>query len=213
VKRAGAIAMLALAAAVVASACTTFGSGERRTEEREIDDATNVVVSSGIALTVHIGQPTAATVTAQEDILPLIAVESEGGTLRIEPTQSFTATDRIDVEVTIPALDALTASGGAAVELVDVGLDALSVELSGGARLTGGASVSDLILTASGGSRAELDGLTATTIEVDASGGSVAELRATGSVTGSASGGARVSVRGGATVSVDASGGATVDSE
>jgi hypothetical protein len=203
----------AFVAAVVTAGCGQLGSGERLTEEREIDAATRVEVSSGIALTVRIGEPASATVSAQENILPLIAVEAEGGTLRIEPEQPFTSTERVEVAVTIPGLEELTASGGAAVELVDVALDQLTVELSGGSRVFGGTSVTGLVLVASGGSRAELDGLTATTIEVDASGGSVAELRATDAVTGSASGGAHVSVRGGATVSVDASGGASVDSE
>jgi hypothetical protein len=202
-----------IVAALVAVGCTQLGTGDRRTEEREIGDATRIEVSGGIAVIVRIGQPTSATVSAQQNILPLVTVASEGGTLRIEPKQPFTTTERVEVDVTIPGLESLTASGGSAVTLTDVALDALTVELSGGSRLTGGKTVTGLDLTASGGSRAELDGLTATTVEVDASGGSVAELRATDSVTGSASGGARVSVRGGATVAVDSSGGATVDSE
>jgi hypothetical protein len=205
--------VVAAIVAALAAGCGQIGSGERLTEERDIDAATRIEVSAGIALTVRIGEPPAATVSAQENILPLIALEVEDGTLRIEPTQPFTSSERVEVAVTIPGLEELTASGGAAVELVDAALDQLTVDLSGGSRLFGGTSVTGLVLDASGGSRAELDGLTATTVEVDASGGSVAELRATGSVTGSASGGAHVSVRGGATVSVDASGGASVDSE
>jgi hypothetical protein len=200
-------------AAVLVTGCAQIGSGDRLTEERPISDATRIAVSSGIALTVRIGEPASATVTAQENILPLIRIEVVDGTLTIEPSEAIMASDRTEVAVTVSDLEELTASGGCTVELIDVALVQLTADLSGGSRLTGGKSVSSLILTASGGSRADLDGLTAAGVQIDASGGSVANLRATDTVTGSASGGARVTVKGGATVAVNASGGASVESE
>ena len=118
-----------------------------------------------------------------------------GDTLIIEYRSNFNVgvvgSGRV-VEVTMPDLDDIDASGGADV--------------------TATGEVDSYRLDASGGADADLRDLTARAIEVDISGGADAEVFATGSVEGDASGGADLTVYGDPNrVIVDSSGGADVN--
>lgn len=212
--RAGHRIGLLAAAAMLLSACSaggglfgTTGSGPVTTETRETAAFTKVEASGGIRVTVRIGPAQPAEVRAQENILPLIATDVEGTTLRIRGTGSFTTTEGVEVTVVTPALDGISLSGGSNAHIEGLDADRLEAELSGGSVLTATGVAASVTLTASGGSRAELVELTATTVAIDLSGGSTATVQASDEVSGSSSGGARATVVGDAEITVETSSG------
>ena len=204
---------LALLLVVSLSACGLVGragEGPLTTETRQVTGFTRVDATNGIGVTVRIGQTTSVEVSAQANILPIIATDVEGNTLTIHGTAGFNTSTGVGVTVVMPALAAITLSGGSQGVVEGLDTDRFEIALDGGADLTATGTASVLTLRCSGGSSARLDALAAETVNVQASGGANVTLRASNEVAGSAEGGAQVTVLGNATLNVETSGGASV---
>jgi hypothetical protein len=203
--------MIVLAA--ITAGCGLFrvtGEGPIQSENRRADAFSRIEVSAGIGVTVRMGPARSLEVRAQENILPIIATDVEGGTLRIRSTRSYSASEGVEVTVVTPMIAGISMSGGSQGHIEGLETGSLDTNLDGGARLTVTGVASSLALDASGGSRAELGNLSANTITLEVSGGSTATVQASDEVSGSASGESRVTVLGEPEVSVDVSSGARV---
>ena len=186
------------------------GQGPVTSETREVGAFSRIEASAGIRVVVRIGPSEAIEVTAQENLLPVIATDLRGDTLSIEASEDFTTLEPVTITVVVPALDGITLSGGS--QAVIDGLDAESLELRirGGAQVTAAGSVDSVELDAGGGATASLEDLSARVATVSMDGGATATLTASGEVSGTAAGGSRLTVLGDAVVSVEASGGSVV---
>ena len=183
------------------------GQGPVTSETREVGAFSRIEATAGIRVVVRIGPSEAVKVTAQENLLPVVATDLRGDTLSIEASEDFTTLEPVTVTVVVPALDGITLSGGA--QAVIDGLDAESLELRirGGAQVTAAGSVGSVALHADGGATAGLEDLSARVATVSMEGGATATLTASDEVTGTAAGGSRLTVLGDADVLVDVSGG------
>jgi hypothetical protein len=180
------------------AACGVEGSGNIVGEERDVGGFDSIDVSQGIAVDVLVeeGASYAVTVNYDDNILDKLITSVSGGSLVVKFNGSVrlsgSSTGRV-VEVVMPKLEAVEASGGASVTARGPA-DLLSIDASGGASI----NTSDLL---------------AVDVTVDVSGGASLRVFASGSVTGDASGGASVDVVGSPGVlNVDSSGGASVSS-
>ena len=186
------------------------GQGPVTSETRETRPFTRVEVGAGVRLELSIGQAGSIEVAAQANILPVIGTEVSGETLRIEAREDYTTTEPVTVTVTVPVLDAISLSGGAAAVISGLESDAIELSVKGGARATVVGTTGTVTLTADGGSTVDLGALTAGEVSVTLAGGSAATVSASGAVHGVANGGSQLTVRGSAVVSVEESGGARV---
>jgi hypothetical protein len=186
------------------------GQGPVTSERRDVAAFTRIEATAGIRVVVRIGPSEAVEVTAQENLLPVIATDLRGDTLSIEASEDFTTLEPVTVTIVVPALDGITLSGGS--QAVIDGLDAESLELRirGGAQVTAAGSVGSLTLHADGGATARLDDLSVQVATVLMDGGATATLTASDDVTGTAAGGSRLTVLGDAVLSVEESGGSVV---
>jgi Putative auto-transporter adhesin, head GIN domain len=185
---------LGLLLTAVLAACTT-GSGNLVTETREVSDFDRIEVSSGIAveLSIEAGSPSQVTVHFDDNLQDKIRTEVVDGTLIIEADGSFTVTGsgRM-VEVDVPSLAALAASGGSIVR--------------------GVGSVDKFAVQANGGSRVDLSDLVVQGMTVDVSAGANVDVTAESSIEGEVTGGASLTVGGDpATRNLDVSGGGSVN--
>ena len=215
-RRGRAVLASALLVGVVAVSAGCFGTrgvGGVTSETRQVGEFTSIDVRAGIDATVRIGPAEPLVVDAQQNLLPIIRTEVVGSTLTIDGTQGFSSTQPIQVIVVVPALVGITLSGGSKATIDGLAADSLSVTISGGSEVAATGRVDRLELSASGGSTANLADLSSRVATFDAPGGSVANLRVSDLVTGTASGGSRVTVFGGATLDVETSGGAEVVQE
>jgi hypothetical protein len=186
------------------------GQGPVTSERRDVAAFTRIEATAGIRVVVRIGPSEAVEVTAQENLLPVIATDLRGDTLSIEASEDFTTLEPVTVTIVVPALDGITLSGGS--QAVIDGLDAESLELRirGGAQVTAAGSVGSLTLHADGGATASLEDLSVRVATVSIDGGATATLTASDDVTGTAAGGSRLTVLGDAVLSVEESGGSVV---
>ena len=205
-----------IAVAILAAACgvaRTNGTGPVESETRATQPFTKIEAGNGIGVSVRIGPAPAVEVRAQHSLLPIIATDIEGDTLRIRGTMEFSASTAPQVVVVTPNLEGISLSGGSQGTVEGLSDEAIGIELSGGAGLTATGTAQKVALEGTGGSVASLQDLAAGTVVVELSGGAIANLNATDEVLGEVSGGARAVVAGPARVDVTSSGGGEVRHE
>lgn len=207
------------------------GSGEIVTLHPDLSGFTEVAASHGARAHITAGDQYSVVVRVDDNLQDHVRIEVEDGRLRIGMTSMLNIRNRhFEVDVTMPDLTAVSASGGARATLAGFDVDhAMDARVSGGARLEGTLAANRLSMTTSGGARADLTGAAesvtlrgsggsradlstfdAGSVDVSLSGGSRADVYATRSLTGGVSGGARLTYDGGAPVNVGRSGGGRV---
>lgn len=189
------------------------GSGRAATETRTIGAFRTLRAENGFRVTVTKGAR-ALSVTTDDNVLPLVetVVEGEELVLRIQPGLTLSTSRGLVAALTTDVLEGVTVSGGGKVLGPVSSVTDLPVTASGGseAGLTGVMSTL-VILNATGGSSVTLSGGT-TTLRATAGGGSTVttrDLTAT-KVTLDLSGGSQARVSAANEVSGSASGGSTL---
>ena len=203
-------------------------------ETRSLTGFDAIAVGGGIDLVVRQGDDFRVEVQSDDDVAEILT-EVRDGTLEIRRDRTlsgfFDWGDHGAVYVTLPALTALTASGGSDVRAdgtlsggdlaivasggsdveLDVAVDTLAATASGGSdtRLSGSARLARL--HSSGGSDLNASRFTVAEANVESSGGSDVSIAVSERIVGNASGGSDITYSGDPrTVSVNASGGADV---
>jgi hypothetical protein len=149
--------------AVAVNRETVDGSGVSATEERDVGYVNEVVLSGVGDLTIVPGEFTSLSVTADDNVLPVLETESVNGklTLRTKSRTNVRTKTKIAYTLTVPKLSAITVSGAGNVRSTRLDADELTVKLSG----AGNAHLSNLTckslsLTLSGAGTAHLAGST-----------------------------------------------------
>lgn len=222
----------AVASILVASLWVCLPAAAQDTETRDLSGFEAVAVGGGIHLLLRQGDRFIVEVRSDDDASEIIT-EVVAGKLEIRRERSFGFNwgDAGSVNVTLPKLVALTASGGSEVEAegaltgdaleivvsggsdvtIDVAVDTIEVSASGGAdvSLTGTARAARL--TSTGGSDLNAGRFTAGEVNVNSSGGSDLVVAVRDKITGNASGGSDISYSGQpSSVDIDTSGGSDV---
>jgi len=206
-------------------------------QERDVRDLAgfhSVSVRGGLDLFLRRGETFRVEVETDEDASEIVT-EVRDGTLDVQRDRPWFAffgdDDEGEVYVTMPTLQALTASGGSDVRAEgSFGGDALRITASGGSDVELDAAVNRVEVQASGGSDVRLTGsarsarlqssggsdlnagrFTADEANVESSGGSDVSIGVRNSIAGHASGGSDITYTGDpGSVTVDSSGGGEV---
>jgi hypothetical protein len=167
-----------------------FGSGKVVTESRPVSGFTAISVSGGARLVVVQSGVEALSVTAEDNILPLVRTAVVGGrlVLGLAPGTNLGTTREILFEVTAHTLSAIDASGATRVELAGLETDTFSLQASGASRITGSGAARALQLELSGEVRCDLERLASRSAVTTVSGTSYARLRVADSLAATASG-------------------------
>lgn len=213
---------------------TCVAAHAQNRETRALTGFDAISVGGGIDLFVRQGADVRVEVESDDDLAEIVT-EVRDGTLEIRRERSlsrfFDWGDHGAVHVTLPALTALTASGGSDVRAegtfsgdklaivasggsdvaIDVAVAALEATASGGSdtRLSGTARTARL--QSSGGSDLDASRFTVAEATVESSGGSDISIGVSESIVANASGGSDITYSGDPrSVNVNASGGADV---
>ncbi len=140
------------------------GSGTPATEERDISpDITSVSLSGTGDLTIVPGSTPSLSVTADDNVLPLLETETDGGKLTISTKSrvSLRPKTKISYTLTVPRLSAISVSGAGNVTAQQLTTGALTVKLSGaGTANLSNVACKSLTLNLSGAGSAKLSGTT-----------------------------------------------------
>jgi hypothetical protein len=192
-------------------AAPVAGTGDVKTEIRDLAPFTRISVAAGIRLTVGSATAQDVTVGAQANLLPLIRTEVVDGQLIVTvQSPGVSSSQPMALSVKIPALESVALSAGSTGYIEFTG-GALKLDVSGGATLTAIGIATDLTLAASTGATANLGQLTAASAKVAVKDGATVTITVTGTASGTAEGGATVNLANTpAKVTIEATSGAVV---
>lgn len=150
----GMLAVLLAVAACGGGPSTTVGSGQLKTESRSVSGFHAVTLAAAGEMTITQSGMESLSITAEDNLLPLITTEVSGGTLRIaaQPGTLVRPTRPIHYVLTVTRLDTLTLSGAGIITGSGLTADALRVTLSGAGKLTlsGTAAQQEVLLSGAG---------------------------------------------------------------
>lgn len=212
------VVAVALAGLMILSACTvlggmTRGSGTVVTEEYDFTDFDEVSLGYAFDGTITQGDTYSVIVRIDDNLVDKLVVEQNGNRLNIglEPN-SLVNQATMEVDITLPDLTWLEASGASQAQLTGLTTDGdFTAHASGASRIHGDIAAGDLDLEASGASTIALAG-TAADVRAGASGASTIDLEelTAANADANASGASNITVNTGGTLNADASGASNV---
>jgi hypothetical protein len=128
------------------------GSGVQATEARSVPGFASIDLAGANNVSVRVGEPQSVVVRADENLLDRVTTSVHNGKLVIGNKGSLTAKSPMSVEITVPALQALTLSGSGNISVRGVRSQHMTVLLpgSGVLRVSGTAKQLDVTLNGSG---------------------------------------------------------------
>ena len=193
----------------ISSEIISTGSGNVVTEEFDLTGFDKVDASYGFSVSISQGDTFGVEVSIDDNLVEYLRVEKQGSTLKIglAPGRDYIGTGAT-AEVTMPELTGLELSGGTRGTVSGFKSSrGLTVDVSGGSRLSGDIEAGDARFDVSGGSRVTLSG-SAEDGMIDAAGASRVDLAdfPVGDANVEASGASKVTVNASGRLDADASG-------
>lgn len=156
------------------------GSGRVVQQQRNVGSFDSVETQGSENVDVRFGPRPSLVIAADDNILPLIKTEVNGGKLKIGARGSFRMRGPIRVWITVPNLDSFTTSGSGDVVLHDVNNGQLSLTMNGSGSMAANGRTGRLHVAINGSGRAELASLTATDVSAGLFGSGSATVNAHG---------------------------------
>ncbi|MCA9887575.1 MAG: DUF2807 domain-containing protein [Anaerolineae bacterium] len=170
------------------SACTTqavIGSGEIVTETRDVSAFTGVRLADTGEVTITVGEPQAITVTAYENLLPLLKTTVEDNVLVIElaaSDSSYITDTQIEYTISVPSLDYINLGGTGNITIHNLDTENFVADIPGPGNLTADGTVTEQTIDINGlGSYYGFDVISETTT-IMLGGPGIAEVYATGTL-------------------------------
>ncbi|MGO8701066.1 MAG: head GIN domain-containing protein [Limisphaerales bacterium] len=112
------------------------GSGNIKTEARNVGSFTKINLSGSPDIAVTIGPELSVAVTTDDNILPVINTTVDGATLNVYSKQSYHSTQEVKVEITMPALDGVSVSGSGDIQVAGLKAGELEARVTGSGNVT-----------------------------------------------------------------------------
>lgn len=199
----GWLGLAALGLALILSSCVTIiggtaGSGTAKTETRNVSGFTGVTFSSFGTLNITQTGTESLTISADDNLLPLLTSNVSNNTLFLgaKPGNSITPTKPIVYTLTVKNLNNITLSGAGKVNATNIKTSALNVTLSGAGSMTIAGSASSQTALVSGLGSYNAKGFPTDSAQVTISGAGSATITANKQLTAIVSGAGSVTYYG-----------------
>ncbi len=139
------------------------GNGNVKTETRSVGNFNAVKTSGSIDIEISEGDSYSVSVEDDENILPVIVTEVEGGTLNVHYKNNTSINeDHAKVYIKAPSLDKIILSGSADIAITDVVKNSrkLEISVSGSGNIKGGVDAPAINASIGGSGNVSLSGRT-----------------------------------------------------
>lgn len=168
------------------------GSGTSKTEQRNVTGFREVEAGGAVNLEVDAGKEFSLTVQGDDNLLQYIKTEVSGNTLKIHSEGKISPTAKLNIKISMPALEGLDVSGASDAKIMNVKADLLELKASGASEITVNGEANELKAEASGASEIDAENLRTESANVGASGASSAIVSANDSLDVEASGASKI---------------------
>lgn len=159
------------------------GSGKIATVKRDLGIFTELRQNISANVTVKAGKKSQCTITADENILPLIVTESLGNALQISSKESYITSQRVEIAIETPLLTRADMNGSGQMDISDVTKDKILLVLSGSGDISAKGQSAELDAKINGSGNVHAEGLKAGVVKVIINGSGKAKVHATASLT------------------------------
>ncbi len=112
------------------------GSGKVKTETRNLPAFKSISSGGSYDVEVTVGPKQSVTVSADDNLLPVITTEVESGDLKIGSNKNFSSHSPIKIVITVPSLNSMVLAGSGACSLKGVKENDLTLRISGSGNIT-----------------------------------------------------------------------------
>jgi hypothetical protein len=172
------------------------GSGDIRTEKRNVGAFSSVDVSGAYEVEIVCQKQPSLEVEGDENILPLVQTYVENNTLYIMSERGFNVKKPIKVRVTTGNLEAINSSGASKITLDGVKNEQLAIDANGASKINAAGETKNLQIDSSGASTVNVQDLRASRVKVSLSGAGHANVYASEEMNADVSGAASVTYYG-----------------
>jgi len=191
-----------IASLIVSSACNMAnvtgirGSGNAKTETRNLSGFKQIKAGGAIKLEVAAQKDFGVSVETDDNLLEYITTEISGDTLIIGSKDRISPTSAIKVAVSMPELTGMDISGASTATVSSVKTDSLELTASGASKIKINGQAQTLEADASGASGIDAENLPAENAKAEASGASSVTVNAVNHVDAISSGASTVTYTG-----------------
>jgi hypothetical protein len=172
------------------------GSGVSATEVREVSGFKGVDVGGVFQVEITAGKDYAVEVEADDNLLPNIKTEIEGGVLKISTEGRLKSSSPMRIRISAPDIESIEASGACKIAAAEIKNAELRIDTSGASKVKLTGETAKLAIDVSGASNIDASSLKTIDADVDASGASSVDVLVSGKLMSEASGASRISYSG-----------------
>jgi hypothetical protein len=169
----------AVLAALAVAGCTVGDDGPRTTQTREVADFTRIDNDGSVDVRLRVGESQRVSVSAGEKVIDDVGTEvSDDGTLHLTFDHNGFGGDDVVVELSVPKLTGIDASGSGDIAAVGINTDAFEVRSHGSSDIALAGTAGQLAVDLSGSGDADLADLAAREARVSVQGSGDVDVRA-----------------------------------
>jgi hypothetical protein len=194
--------------AFMLSACINGvrGSGNRKTEKRDLPAFTSIETSGAFEVEVQCQQPASFEMEADDNILPLVQSEVRDGVLHLNTTKSYSSTGGIVARIKVPNLASIKTTGAGKFRLSDVKNDSFEIHSTGAAQVVASGQTKAAKISSTGAGEIDAHNLRADKADVEVTGAAAIDVNAVDELNVRVSGAGRVTYSGNPKVTKNVSG-------
>ena len=155
------------------------GSGNRKTETRELKQFNAIDTSGAYNIKVTCQQPATFELEADDNLLPLIKTEVRDGMLFVSNDQEFHSSKIPSLRITLPDLARLTNRGAGDVNIAGANSNQLDLDSTGAASIAAGGNARSVTISSTGAGKIDAGNLHAEKVKVSVSGAASIDVYAT----------------------------------
>jgi hypothetical protein len=165
------------------------GSGVAKTETRSVASFSKIDLSGSPDVEVTIGSPQSVSITADDNLLPIIETTVGRDTLKIDSKESYNTSIGIKVKITVAKLEGVSVSGSGNIHAEGLAAGDMDASVTGSGDVFLKGAVNQLSAQVTGSGELQAGDLTAKSVHVGVTGSGDATVHASeeleASVTGS----------------------------
>ena len=155
-----------------------IGSGQRVQQKREVAQFTSIRTEGAYEIEVKSQQTLSLEIEADDNLIPLVTTNVNGGILRITTTRDFSSNKPIVVKIGTPNLEAVSTSGAGTVEVSGLKNDKFEIDSNGAATVKVSGETGTVIIDANGAGKVDAHKLRANKGTVEVNGVAKVEVNA-----------------------------------
>jgi hypothetical protein len=164
------------------------GSGSRKTERREVAGFDRLLIEGAFRVEMVSGQAPSLEVEADDNLLPLILAEVEGGRLRVHSERGMSTKQMPRLRITVPDVREIELPGASEFSLTGVRNESLKISVPGASKFRAEGETGRLEVALSGAGLVDAEGLRAREVKASCSGAGSISVYASESLDASVSG-------------------------